>query len=178
MAGQRLRPEFSWKLRFNPHVLVFFAMLLAAIPPLKGSIIAFVHWWYDASYTKAIFVMDEGRPNEGAPYIAGHLEGSTEQRNLVGASRGTDIVVRALPDEVFAAGKRIEVWHSEMAPNMVVFGDEVNTLPVAALPERPGLVSLLLHLAWLLATAIVGLNLMGWVAARWSRRYYGHETVG
>lgn len=117
------------------------------------------------------YIMDEARPNDGYPYIAGPLSGSTDQRNLVGLMQGTTMVVKALPQEAFAPGKSILIWHSEEAPNFLVFGDEVNDVPVAAMLERPGLFSLLVHLVWLFATLIVGFGLMGWVAYRWSRTY-------
>jgi hypothetical protein len=78
------------------------------------------------------------------------------------------MVVKAVPGEAFAPGKRIPIWHSPDAPNFVVFGEEVNDVPVSAVPERPGLPALLAYLAWLLATFLVGFSLMAWVARRWS----------
>jgi hypothetical protein len=83
--------------------------------------------------------------------------------------QGATMVVKALPQQGFAAGKHLLIWHSDDAPNFLVFGDEVNDVPVAAVPERPGLRSFLGYLAWLLATLVVGFGLMGWVANRWSR---------
>jgi hypothetical protein len=163
--------SFSWRVRFSPQVIVLLLMLFAAIPPLKGAIVSGVFWWWDKTYIKAEYVMDEAQPNDGSPYIAGHLDGSTERHNLVGLIRGTTIVVKALPQEAFAPGKRIPIWTSADAPNFVVFGDEVNDVPVAAFPQRPGLLSLLGYLAWLIATLVVGFGLMGWVARRWSRTY-------
>jgi hypothetical protein len=163
--------RFRWGVRFSPHVIVFLLTLLVAIPPLKGAIIFGVNWWWDTTYTRVEYVMDEARPNDGSPYIAGHLAGSTDQHNLLALMRGTTMVVKALPQEAFAPGKRIPIWHSADAPNFVVFGDEVNDVPVAAVPERPGLPSFLGHLAWLFATLIVGFGLMMWVAKRWSGSY-------
>jgi len=163
--------RFRWGVRFSPHVIVFLLTLLAAIPPLKGAIVSGMYWWWDKTYTKVEYVMDEARPNNGSPYIAGHLAGSTDQHNLVGLMQGTTMVVKALPQEAFAPGKRIAIWHSEDAPNILVFGDEVNDVPVAAVPQRPGVPSFLGYLAWLLATLIVGFGLMVWVANRWSGTY-------
>ncbi len=160
--------RFRWGVRFSPHVVVFLLTLLAAIPPLRGAIVSGVYWWWDKTYTKVEYIMDEARPNGGSPYIAGHLAGSTDQYNLLGQMQGTTMVVKGLPHETFAPGKRIPIWHSADAPNFLVFGDEVNEVPVAALPERPGLPSFLGYLAWLLATCIAGFALMGWVANRWS----------
>jgi hypothetical protein len=163
--------SFRWRVQFSPHVIVFLLTLWAAIPALKGVIISGVFLWWDDSYKMVEFVMDEARPNEGYPYIAGHLEGSTEQRNLIGLMQGTTMVVKAAPQEAFAPGKRIFIWHSETAPSFLVFGGEVNDVPVASLPERPGLFYLLLHLVWLYVTFLVGFRLMAWVAMRWSRSY-------
>ena len=167
MPGTRLR----WGARFSPHVIVFLFTLLAAIPPLKGAIVSGVYWWWDKTYSKVEYVMDEARPNDGSPYIAGHLAGRTEQHNLLGLMQGTTMVVKAAPQEGFAPGKRIAIWHSPYAPNFVVCGDEVNDVPVAAITERPGLPTFLVYLVWLFATWIVGFGLMVWVANRWSGTY-------
>lgn len=159
------------RFRFSPQVLAFLVALLAAIPPLRGTIVSGVFWWWADSYAQVEYVMDEARPNSGSPYISGHLAGSTEPRNMVGLMRGDAMVVKALPQEVFAPGKTISIWHSERAPNLLVFGDEVNDIPVASVTALPGLGALLRYLAWLLATMITGLALTTWVANRWSRQY-------
>ncbi|MEO8507449.1 MAG: hypothetical protein ABI593_07450 [Betaproteobacteria bacterium] len=163
--------RFNWAVRVSPHILVLLLTLLAAILPLRGAIVSGVHWWWDHSYAKVDYVMDEAEPNAGYPYIAGHLAGDTEQYNLVGLMKDGRIVVMALPEEAFAPGKHIAIWHSPDAPNFVVFGDEVNDIPVASLPARPGLPMFLAYLAWLAATWVIGIGLMAWVAARWSRTY-------
>lgn len=159
----------NWGMRFSPHILVLLLTLLASIPPLRGAIVSGVHWWWDKSYAKVDYVMDEAQPNAGYPYIAGHLAGDTEQHHLVGLMKDGRIVVKALPGEAFAPGKHIAIWHSPDAPNFVVFGEEVNDIPVASLPARPGWPMFLAYLAWLVATWVVGIGLMAWVAARWSR---------
>jgi hypothetical protein len=164
-SGQR------WGVRFSPHVLVFLLTVLVSIPPLRGVIVSWIHWWWTDSYVQVDYVMEEARPNDGSPYIAGHLEGSTEQQNLVGLMQGSTIVPKAAPQEAFEAGKRILVWHSPSAPSMVVFGTEVNTVPVAALPVRPGLLHLIGYFAWLTVTWMIGWAAIGWVARRWSRDY-------
>lgn len=163
--------HLSWTLRFSPQVIVFLLMLLAAIPPLRGVIVSGTYWWWDKTYAQVEFVMDEARPNDGSPYIAGHIAGSTEQTNLLGQMMGTTMVVRGVPHETFAAGKRIYIWHSRDAPNSITFGESVNDVPIATLPERPGLITFFGYLAWLLATLVVGFALTGWVASRWSRTY-------
>ena len=162
---------FRWGAKFSPHVLVFMLTLLAAIPPIRGTIVSCVNLWWGKSYTKVDFVMDEARPNDGFPYITGHFDGSTDQRGVAGLMQGTTMVVKGAPLETFEQGKRIQIWHSPEAPNLVVFGAEVNDIPVASLPERPGWPSLLLHLVWLYATLVVGLRATAWVANRWSRTF-------
>ncbi|MGH7899639.1 MAG: hypothetical protein ACREQQ_16920 [Candidatus Binatia bacterium] len=164
-------PSFRFGAKFSPHILVFLLTLLAAIPPLRGTIVAVVNLWWGKSYAKVDFVMDEARPNDGYPYITGHFEGSTEPRGVVGLMQGTTMVVKGAPSEAFEPGKRIAVWHSPDAPNFVVFGAEINDVPVASLPERPGWTSLLLHLVWLYLTFVVGLRATAWVAKRWSRTF-------
>ena len=170
MSDSNTAPTFRWGAKFSPHVLVFLLTLYVQIPPLRGTIVSFVNWWWDSTYTTIDFVMDEGRPNDGSPYIAGHLDDGTEI-NLGAQMEGSTIVVRDMPQEPFAVGKRIPIWHSESAPTFGVFGASVNNLPVAVLPVRPGLASLLLHLLWFGATWVVGLLGMGWVAARWARTW-------
>src|SRR5512146_851638 len=81
--------SLSWGARFSPQVLVVLLTFAAAVPPLKGAIVSGVHWWWDRTYAQVEYVMDEARTNDGSPYIAGHVAGSTEQRNLVGLLQGT-----------------------------------------------------------------------------------------
>ena len=81
------------------------------------------------------------------------------------------MVVKGVPHETFVAGKRIAIWHSGEAPNSITFGEAVNDVPIAVLPERPGLILFFGYLAWLLATVVVGMGVTGWVASRWSRTY-------
>ena len=160
-----------WGARFSPQVLVLIATLIAAVPAVKGAVISGVFWWWSASYRQVEYVMDEARPNDGAPYIAGHLAGATEQMNIRGQMHGATMAVKGAPHEVFAPGKRIPIWYSDRAPTIAIEGDDTNEVPVAAMPERPGLLTFLGYLAWLLATLIVGFGLTVWVANRWSRAY-------
>ena len=127
--------------------------------------------WWGKSYAKVDFVMDEAHPNDGFPYITGHFDGSTDEGGVPGLMQGTTMVVKDAPLEAFEQGKRIPIWHSPQAPNIVVFGARLNDIPVASLPERPGWISLLLHLAWLYLTLVVGLRSTAWVANRWSRTF-------
>ena len=140
-------------------------------PAAEGPIVSAVHVWWDKSYAKVDYIMDEARPNDGHPYIIGHVEGSTGQSNVLGAMQGTTVVVKTLPQEAFETGKRLPIWHSPDAPNFLVFGTEVNDVPVAALPRRPGVPALIGYSTWLLVTLLVGCGVMVWVGNRWSRIY-------
>lgn len=161
--------QLRYGARFSPHVLVLPLTLVLAVPPMRGTIVSGVHWWWNESFRRATFVMDEAHPNEGYPYIQGHFEGEVEPHNLVGEQHGNLIGVKALPSVAFAPGKRLEVWTSPDAPNFVAFGQEVNDVPVESLPVRPGLGSFLLYATWLLATGVAGLAATVWVANRFSR---------
>jgi hypothetical protein len=170
-AAPARTPGLRWGGQFSPHILVFLLTLLAAIPPLRGVIVSGVNLWWDKTYAKVDYVMDEARPNDGVPYIAGHLEGSSDQYNISGVMQGSTVAVKGAPTEAFAPGKRIQIWHSAEAPTFGVFGDEINGVPVASLPERPGWSRLLLSLVWLYLTFVVGLRATAWVAERWSRTF-------
>ena len=170
-AARKPAARFHWGVQFSPHIIVFLLTLLVAIPPLRGTIVSAVHVWWDKSYAKVDYIMDEARPNDGHPYIIGHVEGSTGQSNVLGAMQGTTVVVKTLPQEAFETGKRLPIWHSPDAPNFLVFGTEVNDVPVAALPQRPGVPALIGYSTWLLVTLLVGFGVMVWIGNRWSRIY-------
>lgn len=167
----------SWGARFSPHIIVLILTVLAAVRPLGRTIATGIFAWWASSYTKVEYVMEEARPNDGSPYIAGHFEGSTEPRNLIGAMQGTTMFVKGVPGEAFEPGKRITVWHSERAPNTLVFGEDTNDVPVAVLPQLPGFVAVAGYLAWLFVTLVMGLRLTMWVASRWSRTF-GTVPIG
>jgi hypothetical protein len=164
-------PSARFGARFSPQVLVFVFTLAVASRPLKGAIITGVHWWWGPTYQQVELVMDEAQPNEGYPYIDGHLDGSTEVIRIVGVMQGQVIAPRAAPAELFAPGKRITIWRSAEAPNFTVEGEEVNNYPVANRPVLPGLWSFLNYVAMALLTLLVGFAAMVWVGNRWARRY-------
>lgn len=157
--------------RVSPHVLVLPLAMVVAIPAMRGAIVSGIHWWWSDTYRQVMFVMDEARPNDGFPYISGHFDNESEPRNMLAVMHGDTMVVQAVPGEAFVPGKRLAVWHSPEAPNFVAFGAEVNDVPVAALPVRPGLPAFLAYLAWLVVTGLLGLGATSWVASRWSRSY-------
>lgn len=170
-ASPQQTPGARFGARFSPQVLVLVATLAVASRPLKGAIITGVHWWWGDTYQQVELVMDEATPNEGYPYIDGHLDGSTDVVRLVGVMQGDVIAPRAAPAEPFAPGKRITIWRSPEAPNFTVEGEEVNNYPVANRPVLPGLWSFLDYLAMTGVTLAAGFVAMAWVASRWARKY-------
>jgi len=160
-----------WGARFSPHVLVLPIAMVLSVPILRGAIASGIFWWHQDSYTERTFVMDEFSPNQGAPYISGHFEGETEERRLLGLEQAGRQAVAAAPALAFVPGATLPVWHSDTAPATVVFGREVNDVPVATLPRRPGLASLLSYLLGLAMAGYAALWTMGWVAQRYSRQW-------
>lgn len=154
--------------RFNPHLLVFLGSLFFASLFGLYALHAGVWWWNAGTYVQRPYVMDEGRPNDGSPYIAGHFEGSTEQVNILGAMKDGAVVVAGAPNERFEAGKRILVWHSPVAWDLVVQGRWTNNVPVAALPERPGFLRTFGYLAVAVAILVAGFKATVWVYHRYS----------
>ncbi len=156
--------------RFNPHLLVFLVSLAGAMLAGLYSLHAGVWWWNAKTYVQRPYVMDEGRPNDGAPYIAGHYEGTTEQVNILGEMRGGVVVVAGVPNERFEAGKRILVWHSPVAWNTSIQGRWTNDVPVAAMAERPGFLQTFGYAALALAILAAGIKATVWVYQRYAIR--------
>lgn len=157
--------------RFSPQVIVFGLTFVAIFYAAQGAVVAFVHAWWGDSFRRVEFVMDEWRPNDGAPYIAGHLAGSGEPSpfHLPGALVGTRRVAQEAPSIDYAPGTRVPVWWSAQAPLFTYNGEAVNAIPVAALPVRPGWGKFVVHALLTLAVAIGGFALTAWVAVRFAR---------
>jgi hypothetical protein len=164
-------PSARFGLRFNPQVLVLVFTLAVASRPLKGAIVSGVHWWWGDTYQQVELVMDEAQPNDGYPYIDGHLDGSIEVIRIVGVMQGDAIAPRAAPADAFAPGRRIVIWRSLEAPNFTVEGEEVNNYPVANRPVLPGLWSVLKYVAMAIVVLVAGFVAMVWVGNRWARKY-------
>lgn len=161
----------GWGVRFSPQVLVFMATFLALYFVAHGAVIAFVHAFWDDSYRQVSFVMDEWRPNDGTPYIAGHLDGSSEPSpfHLPGAVVDGRRVALEAPSIVFERGAHVAVWYSPEAPMFSYAGEWSNGVPVAALPTRPGWGTFAVHALASLAVLLLGLWLTLWVAVRFAR---------
>ena len=157
--------------RFSPQVIVFGLTFVAIFYAAQGAVVAFVHAWWSDSFRQVEFVMDEWRPNEGYPYIAGHLAGSSEPSpfHLPGALVGNLRVAKEAPTIAYAPGTRVPVWWSEEAPLFTYNDTPVNAIPVAALPVRPGWGKVVVHGVLTLVVAIAGFLATAWVAARFAR---------
>jgi len=156
--------------RFSPQVLVFVATLAFASRPLKGAIIAGVFWWWGDTYQQVEFVMDDAQVNDGAPFIDGHLDGSTDVVRITGMMVGDAIAPDGAPEEVFAPGRRIRIWRSPTAPDFGVEGASVNELSVAARPELPGLATFVFYVLATVVFLKAGFWATAYTAARWSHR--------
>jgi len=157
--------------RFSPHVLVFGLTFVAIFYAAQGAVVGFVFAWWGASYRQVEFVMDEWRPNEGYPYIAGTVVGSSAPSpfHLAGAVVDGKRVVERVPSLVYEKGARVPVWWSDEAPFFSYNGELTNAVPVAALPARPGWGQVLLYGLLTLVAAVAGFALTVYVAARFSR---------
>ena len=168
-------PSVQTAFRFAPHVLVFPLVLILTLPVLRRLLVSWDYWWYAPSYRQVAYVMDEFRSNSGSPYIAGHFEGETEPRNLVGLEQDGRQVVKALPSLAFSPGATVPVWYSPDAPLTVYFGEEANLIPVAARPVLPGVGSFASYLVAEGAVLYAAMWLTGWV---YRRTYYQSGTLG
>lgn len=160
-------------LRFSPQVVPFMLTIAAMFFAFQGAFVSIVHLWHGSSYRQVEFVMDEWRPNEGHPYVAGHVADSADPPpfHLPGAVIDGRRVLQDAPSVAFEAGRAVKVWYSPDAPLTSYNGEGVNAIPVDGLPVRPGWGRLLTSLALTIAVGIAGLFATGWVARRWARRY-------
>ncbi|MEO8485299.1 MAG: hypothetical protein ABI585_03080 [Betaproteobacteria bacterium] len=157
--------------RFSPHVLVFGLTFVAIFYAAQGAVLGFIHAWWGDSFQQVEFVMDEWRPNDGYPYIAGHITGWTQDSpfHVAGAVVGDKRVAQAVPSLAFEKGARLPVWWSNDAPFFSYNGELTNAIPVAAMPTRPGWGQFLLYGLLTLVVAVGGFIGTVWVAARFSR---------
>jgi hypothetical protein len=158
--------------RFSPHVLVFGLTAVAVFYAAQGAFISFTYAWHDKSYRQVEFVMDEWRPNEGYPYVKGHLANTTEDApfHLPGAVVDGKRVLAEAPAIPYVAGTVVPTWYSPDATLSGYNDEHANGVPVAAVPERPGWGKFLMHVVFTLVVAVVGFLLMVWVASRFSVR--------
>ncbi|GMU70724.1 MAG: hypothetical protein HS109_05520 [Burkholderiales bacterium] len=159
-------------LRFSPQVIPFMLMVAAMFFAAQGAFVSAIHLWYGNTYRQVAFVMDEWRDNDGSPYVAGSIAGSSEPSpfHLPGKVVDGARVLGEAPTVPFEAGRTVNVWYSPDAPLMTYNGEGVNAVPVDGLPVRPGWGRLLASLATTFAVAVVGLFATVWVAKRWAMR--------
>ncbi len=158
--------------RFSPQAFVIVATGAAMFYAAQGAVMGFVHAYWSDSYRQVPFVMDEWRPNDGTPYVAGHLANSGEPSpfHLPGEEVDGRRVLKEAPAIAFETGATVPVWYSSEAPLFSYNRQWTNAVPVAALPERPGWGRFVAHSALTLVIAIVGLRAIWWVFLRYSRQ--------
>jgi hypothetical protein len=158
--------------RFSPQVIVFGLTFVAIFYAAQGAVVGFAQAWWRDSYRPVAFVMDEWRPNDGFPYIAGHLAGSQAPApfHLPGEVVGGRRVVEGAPSIAFAPGARVEVWWSDEAPTFVYNGEAVNGVPLAVQPALYGWGRVAAHALLTVVVALAGFAATAWVAARFARR--------
>ena len=163
----------GYGIRISPQVIPFMLTVAAMFFAAQGAFVAFVHLWYGDSYRQVEFVMDEWRPNDGVPYVSGHVAGATEPPafHLPGTDVGGARVLKDAPAIAFEPGRVVRVWYSPDAPLTSYNGESANAVPVDALPERPGWGRLLSSIALTIAVGIAGGFATGWIARRFARQY-------
>lgn len=158
-------------LRFSPHTLVLVLAFAGVFVAMQGAVVGFVFWWWAPTYRAVDLVMEDWHPNDGKPTIEGKLADSGEAVGLPGAERDGRRVLLEVPSVAFAEGARVPVWHSPEAPTFSYAGAWTNTVPVAALPVRPGLGRILASLGVALLVVVAAV-----FAAAWLRRRAGQAT--
>ena len=158
--------------RFSPQAFVIVATGAAMFYAAQGAVVGFVHAYWNDSFRQVPFVMDEWRPNDGSPYVAGRFADSAEPPpfHLPGAEIGGRRVLKEAPSVAFEPESTIPVWYSREAPTFAYNRQWTNAVPVAALPERPGWGRFVVHALLTLAIAIIGMRATWWVFQRYSVR--------
>ena len=106
-----------WTLfRFNPHVLVLLATVLALFYIAREAVPSFIFWYYGPTYRRADFVMDRAQENDGWPIVRGPIEPGGEEWVLELKKAASGYVLESDPTVAFAPGRRVRVWWSDAAP--------------------------------------------------------------
>ena len=169
-AVRPARGQLRFRFRFNPHLLVLLAGLAAAALLAFRAVESGIHVIYGSTYRQVDWRMDEARPNDGSPYVTGTLVETGEEYLVRARLDDQRFLIGLEGDETFEPGKVAKLWWSPKAPDIVLQNRRTNAIPVAAMPERPGVGSLALYTLGVLAVLAVTLKLTVWVASRWSRR--------
>ena len=148
--------------RFNPHVLVLLATVLALFYVAREAIPSFIFWRYGPTYRQVDFVMDRAQENDGWPIVRGPIEPGGEEWVLELKKAAAGYVLAGDPTVAFAPGRRVRVWWSDAAP-VVGYGEGRSTkiMPVSTFPELPGLGRFLAWTALFVVTGLAGLWLAG-----------------
>jgi hypothetical protein len=116
--GEPGRRGLTTRLRFSPQVLAFMLMALMTFYPAIEAVSAFIYWKHTASYRRLDFVITELVPNEGYPYVKGHLEPGHIEWLLGAKERDGQFVIEGDEKILAAPGRRVRVWWSDEAPTV------------------------------------------------------------
>lgn len=137
------------RFRFHPPTLIALAGFALIAFGFDRAVADSIFWWHRESYREADFVLGEAHENEGYPYLSGRVEpGDVEW--VLSAERLADgrFTVAGQPELLFEPGRRVRVWWSDAAPSVGFSGaGSTKLVPVAELPELPGLARPALWLA-------------------------------
>ena len=163
------RIRFAARMRFNPKVLVFAVAVIVASPAIVGVVISGIHVIWGGSFRQVDYTMQRAEANDGSPYIGGTLAATGTEHLIAARMRGGRFLAGDRGEEPYEPGKTIKVWWSPDAPDLLIMGQRTNGVPVAALPERPGIGAFVIYLAWLIAALGIGVRIARWVARRTAR---------
>jgi hypothetical protein len=139
--------------RFSPHVLVLMAVAALAFFPIREAIASFVLWKYASSFRQVEFKILEIRPNEGYPYAYGRSRPDGVESGMPLEKRGNGYVVTNAASFPAVPGARLRIWWSDEVPSFGYGrGRWTNGIPVAFMPELPGVLP---FLSWLACAAII-----------------------
>ncbi len=162
--------------RFNPHVLVLLATVLALFYIAREAIPCFIFWHYRSTYRQVDFVMDRVHENDGWPLVRGVIDPGSEESVLELMKTNSGHVLASDPAVAFAPGRRVRVWVSDEAPTVGYGkGRSTQSMPVSKFPAVPGLGRFLAWTALFGVTGLAGL----WLASRsvFRPRILGTETL-
>jgi len=163
------RIRFAARMRFNPQVLVFAVAAFVAWPAVVGLIVSGVHVIWGGSFRQVDYTMQRAEANDGSPYIGGTLAATGTEHLIAARMSGGRFLAGDRGEEPYEPGKTIKVWWSTGAPDLLIQGQRTNGVPVAALPERPGVGAFAGYLAWLVVVIVIGARVAQWIARRTAR---------
>ena len=163
------RIRFAARMRFNPQVLVLAVAAFVAWPAVVGLIVSGVHVVWGGSFRQVEYTMQRAQANDGSPYIGGMLAATATEHLIAARMSGGRFLAGDRGEEPYEPGKTIKVWWSPGAPDLLIQGQRTNGVPVAALPERPGIGAFTGYLAWLIVVVALAVKGARWAVQRMAR---------